>query len=181
MQFGLSALFAAVTAATTVVAQVSSGYILTAIPGSKGPALTSYWTTVAAYNGGLYIGEAKRDYSSEPFIFNAQTGGGVTGVSFTSWRQTPTGWVNLYLYPNDLKAPGFNSPHSAGFPTGADPWNFTIGTDGFFRYKNTNRWHACPVDGKAGYYQIIYVGGSNKAPATCTPVALKVSSYGQCA
>lgn len=69
MQFGLSTLLAAaITAAATVSAQVSSGYILTAIPNAKGPALTSYWTTVSFYNGTLYIGEAKRDYSSEVFI-----------------------------------------------------------------------------------------------------------------
>ena len=54
MQFGLSALLAAVTAATTVAAQVSSGYILNAIPGAAGPALTSPYTTVSAYNGLFY-------------------------------------------------------------------------------------------------------------------------------
>lgn len=68
MQFGLSALLAAVTAAATVTAQISSGYILTAVPDKNGPVINSFWSTVSFYNGSLWTGDAKTDYSSEPFI-----------------------------------------------------------------------------------------------------------------
>ncbi|RPB19366.1 hypothetical protein L211DRAFT_794326 [Terfezia boudieri ATCC MYA-4762] len=180
MQFGLSALLATVTAAAAVSAQISSGYILTAVPDKNGPPFNSLWTTVSFYEGGLWIGDAKTDYSSEPFIFAKGTTGS-SSISFTSWHGVPTGWQNMWVYPNDMKPPGFTSPHSAFIPPGADAFNFTIGTNKRFRYKNTNRWFACPNAAKPKYYQIIYVGGSNKAPKECTAVALNVTPYGTCA
>ena len=68
MQLGLSVLFATVTAAVTVSAQVYSGYVLTADPGQNLPKINSLWLTVSFYQGGLWIGDAKTDPSSEPFI-----------------------------------------------------------------------------------------------------------------
>ncbi|KAF8426202.1 hypothetical protein EV426DRAFT_18408 [Tirmania nivea] len=183
MQFGLSALLATVTAAAAVSAQISSGYILTAVPDKNGPPLQSLWTTVSYYNGSLWIGDAKIDSSSEPFIFAKGTPG-PSSISFTSWHAVPTGWRNMWVYPNDMKPPGFTAPHSAFIPKGADAFNFTIGTtstDKRFRYKQTNRWHACPSPTKPRYYQIIYVGGTNRAPKECTAVVLNVSPYGTCA
>ena len=67
MQLGLSALLAAATAAVTVSAQYS-GYFLTADPGQNLPKINSLWTTVSVYNSSLWIGDAKTDPSSEPFI-----------------------------------------------------------------------------------------------------------------
>ncbi|KAF8455755.1 hypothetical protein BGX38DRAFT_1287416 [Terfezia claveryi] len=179
MKFGLSALLATVTAAAAVSAQISDGYILTAVPDKKGPPLNSFWTTVSFYQGGLWVGDAKTDPSSEPFIFDKNSPG-PSGISFTSWHGVPTGWQNMWVYPKDMKPPGFTPPHGAFVPPGADASNFTIGTDKRFRYKATNRWFACPSAGKPKYYQILYVGGSHKAPKECTAVALVASPYGTC-
>lgn len=68
MQFKLSALLATVAATATASAQIYSGYVLNAVPDKNGPPLNSLWTTVSYYQGGLWIGDAKTDASSEPFI-----------------------------------------------------------------------------------------------------------------
>jgi len=176
MNLGFATLLA-VLAAT--VAECS--YILYTEPCS-GPPLNSFYSSVCYYNGTLYTGDCKLDYSSELFIFDKNNGTAPTGITFTSFHESPTGWQNMYLFPKKVASPGFTSPHSAFLPPGSDGFNFTVAKDGYLRYKNNNKWYACPGSGSySRYYEIFYAGGGLNTVKNCTHVSLKAQPYGTCA
>ncbi|KAF8456852.1 hypothetical protein BDZ91DRAFT_767358 [Kalaharituber pfeilii] len=186
-------------AAILPAALAQTTYGLRAIPDANQPALSSPYTEVAYYGSSLYIGDIKYQTAAEKFILEKLTKivgkytDAESGISFTSFHSSPTGWQNLYIFPttnlgsdfrgNDSTKPvGFTVPHSGSVPTGATTTGFTLGaTDRLLRYKDTNGWYACPVAGNDRWYQIIYVGGSDSAPAACTAVTLKAEPYGTCA
>jgi len=186
MKIGFTALATAITAATSAVAQITSGYVLNAAPLDKtGPGFTSPFTTVSFWKGQLYIGMAKFDSTSELFTFTKLAPVSTPGmIAFTSYHESPTGWQNMYVFPKSFAAPGFTSPHSASIPPGADAFNFTLKADNFLRYRDTDGWYACPDPSTANTYQIFYYDsclGTSPAPnSTCIATTLQASLYGQC-
>ncbi|KAF8459153.1 hypothetical protein BDZ91DRAFT_742247 [Kalaharituber pfeilii] len=172
----LTALFPAVLAGILHAVFVQ-GYGLTAIPKGEQGGIIGPYTQISYYNQSLYVGDVRMyEWTTERFVF--YIGAGASRIQFQSWHQTPTGWQNLYIYPNTTRAVGFTMPHSMAIPANATADDFNLGCNGLLQHRHMSRWHACPVPGPKDriWYQIVWVGVSDNAPAACIPVDLKAES-----
>ncbi|KAF8254037.1 hypothetical protein K440DRAFT_618635 [Wilcoxina mikolae CBS 423.85] len=133
------------------------------------------YSTFMFANDSAYIGNAKYDLSSEPLLFDKKT-------AFTSFHASPTGWQNLYIFPNETAPVGFTTPHSMAVPKGAREYGFTD-DDKMFKYDSGEgpkaKWAVCPVKEQAGSWQLYWKGGK-KLAKDCVCIKLKIHKKREC-
>jgi hypothetical protein len=108
-----------------------------------------------------------------------------SACAFTSFHSSPTGWQNLYIFPNKTKPVGFTTPHSAKVPKGAVTTGFVKEHSNFLydNGKSSNaKWAVCPVDGQDGTWQLYWNGSSNKKALhkDCVYTPLKIGKTKEC-
>ncbi|KAF8538363.1 hypothetical protein BDD12DRAFT_806187 [Trichophaea hybrida] len=133
------------------------------------------YSTFMFANDSAYVGNIKYDVFSEPLLLGSKT-------EFTSFHSSPTGWQNLYIFPNKTAPVGFNTPHTMSIPEGAQEYGFTS-DNGMFKYDSGKGpkalWAVCPVKKEAGSWQLYWKGGK-KLDKDCICIKLKIHKEQEC-
>ncbi|RPA98363.1 hypothetical protein L873DRAFT_1740520 [Choiromyces venosus 120613-1] len=125
------------------------------------------WPELHWLDGECWIGNSKYNSGSQKLQFSS--GGDGDGLSFTSFHSTPTGWTDFWIFPDESRAAGFTTPHSAFVPEGASTKGFEKMGDQL-AYKGRMEWQAC--DQGDGSWKIFWDGAHD---AGCVPVGLYIT------
>jgi len=123
-------------------------------------------TELVSYaNSTIWIGGIKSASYSEPFLVQ-----GESGFAFTSWHSVPTGWQELYIYPNESQPIQFTIPHGGSIPQGAVTDGFAWTANGL-TYNGENNFIGCKsLEASAAFetYQIYWAGDGAPSGLNCT-------------
>jgi len=115
--------------------------------------------------GSIWIGGIKSATYSEPFLVQ-----GETGFSFTSWHSVPTGWQELYIFPNETQPVQFTVPHGGSIPEGAVTDGFAWTANGLTLNGENNFIGCKSSEASSAFdtYEIYWAGAGSPAGVSCT-------------
>jgi len=158
----------AIASALGVAAQESSVYLNATQSGLDTNNLGE--TSLVSYaNSSIWIGGIKSETYAEPFLVSS----GSDSLSFTSYHEVPTGWQDVYLFPNSSQPVGFTVPHgSSSTPEGATTTGFAWGSDDYLVFNGENNFIGCQDTNSAQAelqtYEIFWAGNGAPAGVDCT-------------
>ncbi|KAI9892054.1 MAG: hypothetical protein M1814_001759 [Vezdaea aestivalis] len=136
-----------------------------------------YLTGFVSYaNGTAQVGRAKYNIYSEPLLLT----GGNGGLSFLSFHQTPTGFVQLYIRPGQTAALGFGTPHGS-VPQGVQTTGFKFNSAGNLTVDGKQDWLVCADQAQEENGSgVVYWKGGYGLPAglTCHDGVTLTKAYG---
>ncbi|EXJ65334.1 hypothetical protein A1O7_01675 [Cladophialophora yegresii CBS 114405] len=133
---------------------------------------TTYLQTshVSYANTSAYIGQIKYQSYAEPLVVSAftATDSSSNGVSFLSIHQSPTGFQNMYIIPEETQPVGFSVPHGSA-PQGVSTTRFSFGADGALLHEGVNNFYACQNAEQAAMnsFQIWWFGAGQPNGVGC--------------
>ncbi|KAL7276234.1 hypothetical protein RUND412_000792 [Rhizina undulata] len=142
--------------------------------------LTTYMLQLSYDKAGVYIGNIKwSSPTSEPLLLTYPTGTSGSARFFSYHSQMY--YFDLTIDSENVAPVSFWSGNIP--PPGTQTREgYTVDAQNIFRWKNLNRWFACPEPTIANTYKLWFMGGNNpKIPAGCVAVKLKAYPYGQLA
>jgi hypothetical protein len=130
---------------------------------------TNYLQTsrVSYANTSAYIGQIKYQAYAEPLVIGNFSGDD-NGVSFLSIHQSPTGFQQMYIVPDETQPVGFSVPHG-GAPQGVSTSGFSFGPEGALLHAGVNNFYACQNAEQAALnsYQIWWWGAGQPGAVSC--------------